>query len=73
MKLIEQTHILQELVFFILKNTFDHVIRTHIQVCVELRALVAIYASRMSQMESGKRVSIGIRLIMVPHRACMNS
>lgn len=34
---------------------------------------VYVYRRRMSQMESGKLVSIGIRLIMVPHRSCMNS
>lgn len=34
---------------------------------------IYIFRRRMSQMESGKLVSIGIRLIMVPHRCCMNS
>lgn len=44
--------------------------RLYIRTCTCIRVYIR---RRMSQMESGKLVSIGIRLIMVPHRRCMNS
>ena len=48
-------------------------IYTYIDIYTCVYICICICRRRMSQMESGKLVSIGIRLIMVPHRSCMNS
>lgn len=50
-----------------------YVYSLHARDCMYICMGVYVYRRRMSQMESGKLVSIGIRLIMVPHRSCMNS
>lgn len=50
-----------------------YVYSLHARDCMYICMSVYVYRRRMSQMESGKLVSIGIRLIMVPHRSCMNS